>query len=177
MRRPVVLDHSGMVDRPDPGCVGASGGRVASKSVKVQRPSGCRVQSLRKGRDRQLEPILNKFPLPKMVRIATSQGPYRFLPLKSKNAPALKPRRLVLNTAYHLCGARHRICGNTGWVIVGSPDDNARAKRLERKPQSRLGSAHNPTWCALQPDCRRVVHCDQTSALTAYIIWRSEEMR
>jgi hypothetical protein len=67
-----------------------------------------------------------------------------------------------------LC-ARNRIGGNARWVIVGRSGDNARAKRLQQQSrpsswgecrhervgaqlayESRLGSAHNPTWCAVQ---------------------------
>jgi hypothetical protein len=29
--------------------------------------------------------------------------------------------------------ARNRICGNAGWIIVRSPGDNARAKRLQQQ--------------------------------------------
>jgi hypothetical protein len=72
--------------------------------------------------------------------------------------------------------ARHRICGNARWVIVGSAGDNAGAKRLPQQShpsswskcqhekvgvqtayESRLGSAHNPTWCAVQIESLRVV--------------------
>ena len=35
--------------------------------------------------------------------------------------------------------ARNRICGNAGWVIVRSPGDNARAKRLQQQ-------SHPSSW-------------------------------
>jgi hypothetical protein len=92
--------------------------------------------------------------------------------------------------------ARHGICGNARWVIVGRPGDNARAKRLQQQShpsswskcrhekvgaqtayESRLGSAHNPTGGAVQIDRFRVVQCDQTSVFASSNILHSEEVR
>ena len=57
-----------------PCCVARSGGRGSFQVGQTAKArSGCRVQSLRKGRDRQVQRhnlVLSKFSLPKIVRIA-----------------------------------------------------------------------------------------------------------
>ena len=74
----------------------ASGGRGSLQGGQTAKAcSGGRVQSLRKGCDCQAEPILNKFPLPKMVRIALLRKPAGRAHSNPKNAPALTPGRLV----------------------------------------------------------------------------------
>src|ERR1700722_18839458 len=74
------------------------GSLQGSQTLKVC--SGGRVQSLRNGCDCQAEPILNTFPLPKMVGIALLTKPAGRAHSNPKNAPALKPGRLVLVDLY-----------------------------------------------------------------------------
>src|SRR5450755_2553143 len=97
-----------------------------------------------------------------------------------------------------LC-ARNGICGNAGWVIVGSPSDDARSKRLQQRshpsrwgkcrhervgpcilPPNRSESAHNPTRRVLQIERSKwsnVIQCDQTSPFATSMMLCSEEVR
>ena len=95
--------------------------------------------------------------------------------------------------------ARHRICGNARWVIVGRSGDHAGAKRLPQqsrpsswgesrheriggRPRANYGSnpltiLHGPPYRSNRSEWSNVLKCAQTHVFATYTMRCSEEMR